>query len=103
MTTTPLESDEGLMIGTISVFALVFAAFTMFFGFKFFKGRGPQEMAEFFRSRRPQNLAESPDVNPTYGDYEDYAEPVVEVEDSNMYYSEVYVEGTSMEVPWIQG
>ena len=34
------------------------------------------------------------DVNPTYGDYE-VPDPVVEVEDSNDYYSEVYVEGTS--------
>ena len=35
------------------------------------------------------------DDNPTYGDYADYSEPVVEVEDSNLYYEDVYVEGTS--------
>ena len=28
------------------------------------------------------------DDNPTYGDYADYSEPVVEVEDSNVYYGE---------------
>ena len=42
---------------------------------------------------RNQEQAED-DVNPTYGEYED-PDPVVEVEDSNPYYSDVYVEGTS--------
>merc|ERR1712129_465501 len=82
--TSSLESDIGQTIGTIvgSVIAVAFVSLAGFFGIRFFK-------------RRNHEMAESPDVNPTYGDYEDYAEPVVEVEDSNMYYSEVYVEGTS--------
>ena len=46
------------------------------------------------KARRQENHIEDNDVNPTYGDYADYSEPVVEV-DSNPYYSEVYTEGTS--------
>ena len=52
-------------------------------------------MACRFLRTRSQDQPAEPDVNPTYGDYSDYSEPVVEVEDSDLYYEDVYMEGTS--------
>ena len=41
-----------------------------------------------WRLRRKPTPPMENDDNPTYGDYADYSEPVVEVEDSNVYYGE---------------
>ena len=74
-------SSIGAIIGTsVGIVLVIFAAVI---GFK------------FCRSRNKPNWPEDNDVNPTYGDYGDYSEPVMEVEDSNVYYSDTSMHGAS--------
>ena len=71
----------GAVIGAIVALVLILVAAVLIF--------------RFYKNRNEESHADDSDMNPTYGDYEDYSAPVVEVEDANLYYSEVYVEGTS--------